>query len=50
MQKSKINITLDRDLIDIILADADFRDSLMETIAKIQSGRTKWHSYEEVFG
>jgi len=83
MQKSKINITMDQDLIEyaklyaskqrttvsevftqfilnlkrvheddpmqVILADPGFRDSLLATIAKIQSGEAKWSSYDEVF-
>ena len=84
MQKSKINITMDQDLIEyaklyaskqrttvsevftqfilnlkrvheddpmqIILADPGFSDSLLATMAKIQSGETKWSSYDEAFG
>ena len=83
MLKSKINITLDQDLIDfvksyaeyqrtsvseifsqfllnlkrtkendptdIIMADPDFRESLLQTISRIRSGKVKWHTYEEVF-
>lgn len=83
MLKGKVNITLDRDLIDyiktyaeeqrttisevftqfvlnlkrtkekdptdIIMADPDFRKSLLDTVSKIRSGRLKWHSYDEVF-
>jgi len=83
IRKSKINITLDKDLIEYvkiyakserttvseiitqfilnlkrskdgdptetILADPDFRDSLLETILKIRSGKIKWHKYEEIF-
>jgi len=83
MRKNKINITLDKDLIEyakiyakserttvseiitqfilnlkrskdgdsteIILTDPDFRDSLLETISKIRSGKIKWHKYEEIF-
>ena len=83
MQKGKINITLDKDLIDyaktyaeeqrtsvseiftqfllnlkrakendpteVILADPDFTDSLLETIARIKSGKVRWAKYEEVF-
>ncbi len=83
MRKEKINITLDKDLIEyaklyaeeqrtsvseiftqfllnlkrvkegdptqIILADPDFRDSLLETISKIKSGKVKWSKYKEVF-
>jgi hypothetical protein len=83
MQKSKINITMDQDLIEyaktyaskqrttvsevftqfvlnlkrvheddpmqIFLDDPGFRDSLLETMRKIQSGETKWSGYDEVF-
>jgi excinuclease UvrABC nuclease subunit len=83
MLKSKINITLDQDLIDfvksyaeyqrtsvseifsqfllnlkrtkendpteIIMADPDFQESLLQTISRIRSGKVKWHAYEEVF-
>ena len=83
MRKNKINITLDKDLIEyakiyakserttvseiitqfilnlkrskegdpteIILGDPDFRDSFLETISKIRSGKIKWHKYKEVF-
>ena len=34
----------------IILADPGFRDSLLATMAKIQTGETKWSGYDEVFG
>jgi hypothetical protein len=83
MQKGKINLTLDKDLIEyaklyadeqrtsvseiftqfllnlkrakegdptrIILADPDFRESLLETISRIKSGKVKWSKYKEVF-
>ncbi len=83
MQKGKINITLDKDLIDyaktyaeqqrtsvseiftqfllnlkrtkendpteIILSDPDFRESLLQTISRIRSGKIKWFRYKEVF-
>jgi len=83
MQKGKVNITMDRDLIeyakgyaeeqrttvsevftqfilnlkrvkedgpmDIIMADPDFKDTLLETISKVRSGDVKWRRYEEVF-
>jgi len=83
MLKTKINITMDKDLIEfaklyaeeqhttvseiigqfilnlkrvkrndpteIILSDPDFRDSLIDTVSKIRSGKMKWHSYNEVF-
>lgn len=83
MPKSKINVTMDRDLIDfakdyaeeqrttvseiftqfilhlklkreidptdLILRDPDFCESLMETIAKIRTGKMKWFRYDEVF-
>ncbi len=83
MQKGKINITMDRDLIEyaktyaeeqrttvsevftqfilnvkrvreggsteIIMADPDFRESLLETIARVRTGAVEWRRYEEVF-
>jgi hypothetical protein len=83
MQKGKINITMDKDLIeyakayaeeqrttvsevftqfifnlkkvkednpmDIIMADPDFKDSILETISKVRSGDVKWRQYKEVF-
>lgn len=83
MQKAKVNITLDKDLIayaklyaeeqrtsvseiftqfllnlkrtkegnltEVILADPDFTESLLETVARIKSGKVKWSRYEEIF-
>ncbi len=83
MNKGKVNITLDRDLIEyikryteeqrttisevftqfvlnlkrtkekdpteIIISDPDFRESLINTISRIRSGKMKWHTYDEVF-
>ena len=83
MQKSKLNVTLDQDLIefaknyakyqrttvseiftqfilnlkrskeneptDFIMADPEFRESLLDTVSRIRSGEEKWHSYDEVF-
>ncbi len=83
MQKGKLNITLDQDLIefaknyakyqrttvseiftqfilnlkrskeseptDLIMADPDFRESLLDTVSRIRSGEVEWHSYNEVF-
>jgi hypothetical protein len=83
MSKGKINITLDKDLIEyakvyaeeqrtsvsevftqfilglkraresdpteLILADPDFKESLLKTISRIRSGKVKWSSYKEVF-
>ena len=83
MQKGKINITLDKDLIEyakiyaeeqrtsvseiftqfvlnlkrtrendpteVILADPDFKKSLLQTISRIRSGKVKWFRYKEVF-
>jgi len=34
---------------DIILADPDFRDSLLQTIERIKSGDVRWNKYKEVF-
>lgn len=83
MTKRKINITLDKDLIEyakiyaeeqrtsvseiftqfilnlkrtkennpieVILSDPDFKESLLETIDRIRSGKIKWYRYKEVF-
>ncbi|MCL4456751.1 MAG: DUF6364 family protein [Nitrospirae bacterium] len=83
MHKGKVNITLDRDLIEyiktyaeeqrtsiseiftqfvlnlkrtkekspteIILADPDFKESLLNTISRIRTGKVKWSKYDEVF-
>ena len=83
MQKGKLNITLDKDLIDyakivaqenrttvselinqfilnlkrtrekepteIIFSDPDFKESLLDSISKLRTGKVKWHSYEEIF-
>ncbi len=34
---------------EIILSDPNFRESLLETISKIRTGRMKWFKYKEVF-
>lgn len=34
---------------EIILSDKGFRDSLLETMTKIQTGDLNWSSYDEVF-
>ena len=83
MTKGKINITLDKDLIEyakiyaeeqrtsvseiftqfilnlkrakennpteVILSDPDFKESLLDTIKRIRSGKIKWYDYKEVF-
>jgi len=83
MHKGKVNITLDKDLIEyiksyaeeqrttisevftqfilnlkrtkekdpteIILADPDFKESLLNTISRIRTGKVKWFKYDEVF-
>jgi hypothetical protein len=83
MPKSKINITMDQDLIEyaktyaskqrttvsevftqfilnlkrvheedpmqIFIDDPEFRDCLLKTMGKIQSGETKWSGYNKVF-
>jgi len=83
MQKGKVNITMDQDLIEYaksyateqrttvsevfsqfilslkrarendptetILGDPAFRESLVETISRIQTGDVKWSRYDEVF-
>lgn len=83
MRKGKVNITMDKDLIEyakayageqrttvsevftqfvlnlkrireddpteMVMADPDFREGLLETISRIRSGDMKWRRYEEVF-
>jgi hypothetical protein len=39
----------ENDPTEIILSDPDFRDSLLETMSRIQSGDVKWSRYDEVF-
>jgi len=34
---------------DLIMADPDFRESLLDTVSRIRSGEVKWHSYNEAF-
>jgi hypothetical protein len=34
---------------EIILGDPSFRDSLLETMTRIQSGDMQWSRYDEVF-
>jgi hypothetical protein len=33
---------------EMILADPDFTESLLDTIAQIKSGEVEWHKYDEV--
>ena len=35
--------------VTILLKDPEFRKSLLSTMDKIQSGRTSWSTYDEVF-
>jgi hypothetical protein len=39
----------ENDPTEIILSDPGFRESLLETITRIQSGDVKWSRYDEVF-
>jgi hypothetical protein len=41
--------TSEREPMELILSDPDFKESLIDCISKIRSGKMKWHSYEEVF-
>jgi hypothetical protein len=84
MQKSRINLTLDSDLVEfvkqyaesqrttvsevftqfalklkrnkendpteVIIADPEFSEALIETMEKVREGSVNWKSYEEVFG
>jgi hypothetical protein len=83
MSKSRINLTLDADLVefvkeyaesqrttvsevftqfalklkrikendptDVILADPDFTNSLLETTTRIKNGTIEWYGYDKVF-
>ena len=46
MTKKKTN----PDITDIILSDPKWRKALEESRRRLQSGKEKWHTYEEVFG
>jgi 16S rRNA G966 N2-methylase RsmD len=41
--------TSEKEPMEIILADPAFKESLLDSISKIRSGKMKWHTYEEVF-
>ena len=34
---------------EIILSDPVFKESLLNTISKLRSGKIKWHNYEGIF-
>ena len=84
MQKARINLTLDVDLVEfvkeyaesqrttvsevftqfalklkrnkendpteVIIADPEFSESLIESMGRIKDGKVLWKSYDEVFG
>jgi hypothetical protein len=39
----------EKDPTEIILADNEFKETLMQTISSIKSGDAKWLKYDEVF-
>lgn len=41
--------TKENDPIEVILSDPDFKESLLDTIERIRSGKIKWYDYKEVF-
>ena len=41
--------TKSQDPTEVIIADPEFNDSLLDTIARIRQGREKWLTYKEVF-
>lgn len=41
--------TSEKEPMEIILADPDFKESLLDCISKIRSGKMKWFKYDEVF-
>jgi len=46
----KLKRLKENDPTEIILADPDFADSLVQTIKRVKAGKVKWQSYDEVFG
>ena len=38
----------ENDPTDIILSDAPFKETMLQTIDNLQSGNIKWHTYDEV--
>lgn len=46
----KLKRRKENDPTEIILADPDFADSLVQTIERVKAGKVKWQSYDEVFG
>jgi hypothetical protein len=41
--------TREQDPTETIISDPAFLENLLECLAKIRSGRMKWHGYDEVF-
>ena len=41
--------TKSQDPTEVIIADPEFNDSLLDTISRIRQGREKWLTYKEVF-
>jgi len=41
--------TKEKNSTEIILADPDFKESLLNTISRIRTGKIKWFKYDEVF-
>ena len=41
--------TREDDHTELILADPDFKESLLQTIVDIRTGKVKWHKYNGVF-
>ncbi|MDQ7823867.1 MAG: DUF6364 family protein [Candidatus Eremiobacteraeota bacterium] len=39
----------ENDPTEIIFSDPSFKETMLECLDKIRSGRMKWHSYKEVF-
>lgn len=42
--------TREHGAVETILSDPAFNEALLDCIARIRSGRMKWHDYDEVFG
>jgi len=41
--------TKEKNPTEVILADPDFTESLLDTISRIKTGKMKWFEYDEVF-
>lgn len=50
VRKNKSQLREEMDITDVILSDPKWRKALEESRKRLQSGKEKWLTYEEVFG